>query len=274
MLDLLKIEWLKIKNYRVFLFMILFFLIGIFAANYIVYSLFQNVVNKSEAAVLLNKFNPYEFKYVWQSVSYTSGFLLMLPAMLLIILVTNEFAFRTNRQNIIDGWSRSQFINVKIVLALIFALCSTIFVVVAGFVFAFRTKTAISFDGFSHVGYFFIKAISYNLFAVLLSVMIRRTGFTIGVFFIYLGAENILAQIMDGWSMVIKRDHHLDFGSMGDYLPLSASDGLLAFPDNPLKSFAKSALPTDYTWLVMLLSFGYLALFYFINRRVVLKKDL
>jgi hypothetical protein len=65
---------------------------------------------------------PYDFKHVWQTTSYTSGYILILPVMLLIMLVTNEFTYKTNRQNIIDGLSRLDFINVKIVLATLFAV--------------------------------------------------------------------------------------------------------------------------------------------------------
>lgn len=254
--------------------MSIFFVIGILAANYVGYSMFNNVVSNTEAVVLLNKFNPYEFKYIWETVSYTSGYLLILPSMLLIILVTNEYTFRTNRQNIIDGWSRVQFLHVKIALAVLFALISTILVVIVGLVFGLSTKSELGFSHFSYVGYFFLKALSYNLFALMLAFMIRKTGFSIGVFFIYMGAENILSQMLDGYSMYLKKNNHLDLGSIGDYLPLSASDGLLALPENPLKAMAKDVLPTDYTSIVMGFALFYVILFYFISSRKIVKSDL
>jgi len=274
MMHLLKIEWLKMKNYKVFLIIAIFFTIGILLSNYIVYSVFDNMINNSSAAMLLDKFNPYDFKYVWKSVSYTSGYLLILPVLLLIILITNEFTFRTNRQNVIDGWSRNQFVNVKMMLALIFAICSTLIVIITGLIFAYRTGTSFSFDGFTHVGFFFLKALSYNLIAVFISVWLKRTGFAVGTYFIYLGAENIIAQLLDFWSLKIKATSSFDPGSMGDYLPMNASDGLLSFPDNPLKSIAKSALPTDYTNIVIALAIFYLVLFYWMGRRQIIKHDL
>ena len=274
MLKLLHTEWLKIKNYRAFIVISSFFAVGVFTSNYIVYSIFKNIVGQSKAAVLVSQFNPYDFKYAWQTTSYTTGFLLMLPALLLIILITNEFTYRTNRQNILDGWSRSQFINVKLVLALFIAIASTFLVILTGLLFGFSSGTNFSFSGFSHVGFFFLKALSYNLIAVLISVWIRRTGFAIGLYFIYLGAENIISQLLDVWSIKLKRDGMGDKGSMGDYLPMNSSDGLLAFPDNPIKSFAKANLPTDYTWLVVTLALSYLILFFWLSRRRILKTDL
>ncbi|MEI2747871.1 MAG: ABC transporter permease [Ferruginibacter sp.] len=274
MTNLLKIEWLKIKNYRAFLIISLFFALGVFTSNYIVYSVFSNMVNEAQTATLIGRFNPYDFYYTWQTTSYTTGFLLMLPALLLIILVTNEFTFRTNRQNIIDGWSRDEFVNVKMSLAVIFALVSTVLVILSALLFGLMSGSDFSVNGISHVGFFFLKALSYNLLAVLISVWVRRTGFAVGIYFIYLGAENIISQLLDVWSLKLRSSNGIDLGSMGDYLPMNASDGLLTFPDNPLKAIAKTTLPTDYTYVVVAFAVAYVVLFYWLGRKKIVEKDL
>lgn len=274
MLTLLRIEWMKMKNYKAFLILGIFFILGIFTANYIVYTTFEKVINESDASALINRFNPYDFKYVWQTVSYTSGFLLILPSMLLIILTTNEYTFRTNRQNIIDGWSRGQFIDVKLMLALLLALLSLLIVVLTGCLFGAMGTSGFSVAGASHLIYFFVKALSYNLLALMVSVLIRKTGLAIGIYFVYMGAENILAQMLDVLSLKIKKDYGNDWGSIGDYLPMNASDGLLTFPSNPLKKLAESSLPTNYTGVVIGCALIYLALFFLISRWAVLKNDL
>ena len=274
MIQLLKIEWLKIKNYKAFLIISIFFVLGVFTTNYIVYSVFDNMMSKTNAGILVNNFNPYDFEYVWQTASYTSGYILILPVLLLIILVTNEYTYRTNRQNIIDGWSRLQFVHVKMMLALIFAVVAAILVIITALIFGFTSGTEFSYSGISHLGYFFLKALSYNVIAVFLSIWIKRTGFAIGLFFIYLGAENIISQLLDFLSFRMRSNTKFDPGSMGDYLPMNASDGLLSFPDNPLKSMAKSALPTDYTPVVIGFAIFYLILFYWLGRRKLIKGDL
>lgn len=105
--------------------------------------------------MLLSSYSPYNFDNTWQTTSYASGYLLLLPAMLIIILVTNEYTFRTNRQNVIDGWSREQFITVKLAIALIVAIVSTIIVILTAMGFGFTSNTNFSTSGFSHVGFFF-----------------------------------------------------------------------------------------------------------------------
>jgi ABC-2 type transport system permease protein len=274
MKELLNIEWLKLKNYAVFKILGILFLAGVVLSNYIGYRSVQNFTENVSAPGLAGSFRPYSFYYVWQSTSWVSGMLLILPAMLLIILITNEFTYRTSRQNIIDGWSRSQFIEVKIVLGIIFALVSTVMVIITALIFGFASGEDFSLNKIDHVFYFFLKAVSYNMVAVLFSVLLRRTGFAIGLFFIYMGAENIASQLLDFWSMYLRQEKKIDLGSMGDYLPMNSSDGLLSFPDNPLKSMAKSAMPTDYTKLTLVLSFLYLALFIWWSRRRIIRADL
>ncbi|MFT3982066.1 MAG: ABC transporter permease [Ferruginibacter sp.] len=275
MKQLLKTEWLKLKDYSAFKILSIFFVVGVVLSNYIFYRSVAVVTEQKTASMLMGKYNPYSFENTWQTTSFVTGCLLILPAMLLVILVTNEFTYRTNRQNIIDGWSRRQFIDVKLVLAFWFALATTVIALLTAFVFGLATSE----DGFSfykivHLLYLFLKALSYNVIAVFIAVLVRRTGFAIGVFFIYLWIENIIANLLDFWSRKIKMDTGYDLGSMGDYLPMNASDGLLPFPDNPLKSMAKSVMPTDYTWLVFGFALAYLVLFIWLSRRRIIESDL
>ena len=274
--NLLKIEWLKIKNYGAFKILIIFFSIGVVLSNYIVFSVNKNIIGSISESTggIVAKFSPYDFPSTWQTTSYATGFLLILPAMLLIILITNEYSFRTSRQNIIDGWSRAEFIAVKLMLALLIAVFSTLLVVITALVFGFLSGTSFSIDGIENIGFFFLKAISYNILAVFLSVVLKKTGLVIGLYFIYLGAENIIAQLLDVWSIKLKADGVGDFGSMGDYLPMNAADGLLRFPDNALKSLAQSSLPSNYFWIVLACSIFYLLVFTLWSRRVFLKSDL
>ena len=271
---LLKIEWLKIKNYGAFKVLSIFFAAGVVLTNYVVYAFNKNVLSNTGAGAVMASFSPYNFSNTWQSTSYATGFLLILPAMLIIILITNEYTFRTSRQNIIDGWSRHEFIIVKLVMALLIAVASTILVLLTAFIFGLLSGSSFSLNGFSHVGFFFLKALSYNMFAVLVAVLIKKTGFAIGLYFIYLGAENFISQMLDILSMKLKHDRGTDLGSIGDYLPMNASDGLLTFPDNPLKSFAKNALPTDYTWLVVGFAVFYLFIFIWWSWKKYLKSDI
>jgi hypothetical protein len=190
------------------------------------------------------------------------------------MLLTNEYMFRTNRQNVIDGWSRNQFISVKLVMALIFAIVSTIIVFFTGLGFGFASHTDFAWDGISHVGFFFLKALTYNLFAILISVLIKKTGFAMGLFFIYLGAENFISQLLNAYSMKVRSDTKTDIGSIGNYLPMNAADGLLTFPENPFSSSANKAFPTDFVYIIFTMAIVYIVLFTWASWRKYMTADI
>lgn len=273
MIELLKIEWLKLKNYTAFKVLAICFGLGVIALNYVIYIINREVVGQVPVPGV-SSFSPYSFDMTWHTTSYATGCILLLPAMLLAILITNEYGYKTHRQNIIDGLTRQQFIGVKLMLALIFAVVATVMVFLTAMVFGLFSGTSFSFTGVVNVGYFFLKALTYNLFAVLVSVLVKRTGFAIGVLFIYMGGENFISQILWGLSIKFKNDYKIDYGNMGDYLPLNAADGLLEFPENTVKSLSKTIMPQDITWLVMSLAVIYLLLFFWWSKRKFLKTDL
>lgn len=274
MKTLLKIEWLKVKNYTAFKVISIFFATGIFGTNYIFYYFKKNVIDKADPTGMLSSGSPFEFPKVWLSVSYYSGCILVLPALLLLMLATNEFTYRTSRQNIIDGLSRKQFIEVKLMTALLLALASTLLVFITALIFGFAVGGSFSFSGIENLGYFFLKAVTYNFVAILIAVLIRRTGFAIAIFFIYTALENGLSLFLFGWAINIKEEHKVDMGNMGNYLPMNASDGLLYSPLASFTGMAGNKLPVDYTWLVFSLALLYLALFFLWAKRNFIKRDL
>lgn len=273
MIYLLKIEWLKIKKYTAFIVMSIFFVVGVVATNYIVYSVNKNIVSTVGPGNILS-FTPYNFANTWQTTSYATGFILLIPSLLLIMLFTNEYTFKTHRQNIIDGLSRRQFISVKMMMAVIFAAVATVLVFITALLFGFASGSDFSLSGIEFVGFFFLKALSYNMIGLLISVLIKRTGFATGVFFLYLGGENFIAKLLDIWSIKIKSTYGNDLGSMGDYLPMNAADGLITFPKNPITNLSRTIFPTDYTWLILFLALAYLLLFYWWSRRKFITTDL
>lgn len=273
MTELLKIEWLKLKNYTAFKVLAICFALGVIVINIGIYVINREVVQQVPVPGMASM-SPYSFDMTWHTTSYAIGCTLLLPAMLLAILITNEYGYKTHRQNIIDGLTRQEFIGVKLLMALIFAAAATVLVFLTALVFGLLSGTSFSFHGISNVGYFFLKALTYNSFAVLISVLVKRTGFAIGLLLIYLVAENIASQLLWGLSIKLKTEQKIDLGNMGDYLPMNAADGLLEFPDNAVKSISKSIMPDDITWLVFSLAIVYLLLFIFWARTKFIKSDL
>ena len=62
----------------------------------------------------INKVPLYHFPDVWQNLAYVSGYFKIMLGIMVVISITNEFTYRTIRQNIIDGMSRWEFLFSKI----------------------------------------------------------------------------------------------------------------------------------------------------------------
>ncbi len=274
MINLLKIEWLKIKNYTGFILLASFFAVGVVACNFIVYLFIKNVLDKVQVTKLFLSGSPFDFDTVWTTVSYYSSYFLMLPALLIVILISNEFNYKTHRQNIIDGMSRFEFLKVKIAMALIFAIACTVVVILTALIFGLASGTAFSVNGFENVGYFLLKAFTYNMVAIVISLLTKRSGVAIAIFFIYTIFENGISLFLFFWAVDLKKEKNFDWGNLGNYLPMNASDGLLTAPFEQFSGMAKSILPSNFNTVVLAVALAYLVLFYFWSRRKMLRSDL
>jgi ABC-2 type transport system permease protein len=274
MIRLLKIEWLKIKTYTGFILMASFFVLGVFATNYIVYLFKRNVLDKVQGSQILFSGSPFDFDMVWKTVSYYSSYFLMLPALLLVILMSNEFTYKTHRQNIIDGVSRFEFLKTKLAMAFLFAVASTLVVILTALIFGVTSGSAFSLNGFENIGYFLLKALTYNMVAILISLLVRKSGVAIALFFIYTIFENGISLLLFFLAVKLKKDSGFDWGNLGNYLPMNASDGLLTSPFQQFEGIAKNILPSNFNMIVLAFAIAYIILFYLWSKRKMMNSDL
>lgn len=266
MLKLLHIEWLKLRPYRTFWILGILYLVSIFSINYIGFRIQQEIyreeVSKGMAEMLLGQ-RPYEFPNVWHTAAWMSSWLLYFPGLMMIILMSNEFTYKTHRQNVIDGWSRKQFITVKYAYGVLAALLSTVMMVLTALFFGFLNKAEFSMEKFIYVFYFFIVALSYTMVALLISLLLKRGGLAIGLFFLYgLVLENVLAALMNYY-----------LKNAGRYLPIESADDLLM----PLPLFERAqkqvVVPYNHA-LLFLFAAGYLAAYFYLTFRKWKRADL
>ncbi|THU41035.1 hypothetical protein FAM09_02655 [Niastella caeni] len=265
--QLLSIEWMKLKNYRAFWILLCLYIATIFGANYIIYRIQQVIYAERQAkgiATMVLGDPPYSFPTVWQATAHVSSFLLFIPGLILIIAITNEYSFKTHRQNVIDGWTRQQFIASKIIIATLFAVLSTVVVAITAVIFGYmQGDAAFSFEGFSYIGYFFLQAMSYIMVALLMGVLFKRGGLAIGVFFSY---ALVLEQII-----VLILNRYANFS--GRYMPLETTDMLIPFPHIQRVMNKLTASPPNYT-AIFILALVYLAAYLFIVVRKFQTDDL
>ncbi len=261
MQSLLAIEWMKLKRYRTFWILIGFFTLLLAFWNYGISGGFLKI-----GAGDINILNQaYTFSYVWQNLGFWAGVFVAFLSVLVVIVTTNEYQFRTNRQNVIDGWSRMQFYHAKWLVVLSLAILTTFYVFILGIIFGASYGSMDYFPGkISKLFYVFIIALNYYGFALLLSLFFKRSGITIGLFFLYSMILETLLRGLINW----KIKH-----SIGNFLPLQSSDELLPFPlMDMMKTMANvpQSLPD---WGYVLASFCWITLYYFVGRQKLVRSD-
>jgi ABC-2 type transport system permease protein len=264
--QLLAIEWMKVKNYRAFWILLCLYIATIFGANYIAFriqeSIYQSKQAKGIAEMVLG--TPYSFPTVWQTTANISSFLLFIPGLIMIITITNEYSFKTHRQNVIDGFTRQQFIVAKILMAALLSLLSTVVVFMSASLYGFMEGTnSFSFDGFSYIGLYLLQAMSYIMVAVVMAVLFKRGGLAIGVFFSYaLVLEQIIVMLLNKYA-----------NYAGRYLPLETTDMLVPFPRIQQIMNKIISTPPNYT-AIFIMALIYLAAYLFFSVKKFTTDDL
>lgn len=266
MLNLFKIEWLKIKTYRTFWVLFAGFLVFYPAAFYLSgYKYMEAMANAKtvEENVLKTLLEaPFVFPKVWLAAAWMGGLFFVLIGMLFILLITNEVQYRTHRQNIIDGWSRMDFLKAKFTMLIFFVAVSTVLVFIMGLIvgYAFSPATSNMFEGVQFVGYFALMALLYLMLAFLIAILIKRTGLSIIIYFaVVCIVDNVL------WLIFTVKG-----SQWGYFMPLEVVDSLVVNPFKP-KLMEKRTVE-DYTLIIA--AVAYITVYAYIIINYFRKTDL
>ncbi len=264
MYELLGIEWLKIKRYRTFWVLAGLFLLLLPLWNYEVANGFIKMGGGKNGISFLN--TAYSFPQVWGNLGFWGSIFILFVSILVIILTTNEYTYRTHRQNVIDGWNRMQFYHAKVLMVVMLSVIATVYLFLLGILFGGVNSGSLSgmFSEIQQVGYFFLLSLDYLGFALFIAIWIRKSGLAIGLFLLYsMMIENILKGIIN---------HYMDT-PFGNFLFLQSSDELLPFP---LMQMARSMMPGTVSISMItysLVTIGWCAVYYFAGRLMLLKSD-
>jgi hypothetical protein len=148
--------------------------------------------NVQNNAVDFGTMGIFNFPDVWQVITYMAGFFFIIPAILIIITVCNEYEFRTFRQNLIDGLTKSEWMASKMISLLVIALVSALFVftlvLVLGYSYSVDTSAAAIWQKSNLILVYFIQILGYTSFAFMIANILKRAAITIGIFMLYVYA--------------------------------------------------------------------------------------
>ncbi len=226
MLHLLSIDLKKLTSYRTFWVVcgLYFLTLGFTTASGMEF--LKWLVSKGAqfgTEININRIPLYHFPDVWQNLIYVSGFFKLILAFMVVISITNEFTYRTIRQNIIDGMSRMEFLISKVLTnVLLSALsCAMVFVIalVTGLIYSPELDATYMFSDVGFLGAYFLEVFAFLSYTLLLGLLIQRSGLTIVVLCLSAMIEAIIkANIDDTLPWMIQ------------FFPMESISNLVAIP--------------------------------------------
>jgi len=226
MLHLLRIDLKKLSRYRTFWIVcgLYFVTLAFFTASGM--ELLKWVARTFEdfgSELNINRIPLYHFPDVWLNLIYFSGFFKIVLGIMTVISITNEFQYRTLRQNVIDGLSRWQFLASKIATNVLLSLLSVVMIMSISFVTGLIYTPSIDwnyvFADMEFLVAYFLEIFAFLSFALMLGILIQRSGLTIILL--------LLAPMLE----VILRENIDDFApALIPFLPLESISNLVPIP--------------------------------------------
>ncbi len=260
MIHLLKIEFLKVKNYRTFWVMLLIY-IALVPLVFLGLSSFQ-------IPFFPEKEEMFGFPTVWNYITWTASWLNLLLGVLIVTITCNEITYRTQRQNIIDGLSRKQMILSKFYFFTALAAFVTLYTFLIGFIFGMIYSGFNNvFSGIEYVGVYFIQTIGYFSFAFLFAVLVKRSALAI-IFYILIFFFKFVFVLALG-------------DTISQYMPINVIADLTPFPF--FKEIFKMAAEQDPNFVApviisqtvrSLVALGWILSFILLGYFVVKRRDL
>jgi len=293
---IIRTEYLKLKGNMSFKVMAIFFIVFL---PVIILTL-PTIVDDSPTGPY--PFLPRDYETTWYFTAYVaSWFSLFILSFILIFHITNEYTNKTVRQNIIDGYSRSDFFKSKFYMLIVMAIVATIYVFIVGLVAGvyFQTFNVPSglgintsnisaddltnplemigkvltaepeirdfgtiWDGVESVLSYFVQVLAYFIFAIFIAFSFRRGAVSVILYYALFFVEFLSVSILE----------YNDLQWLADNLPLRTFSLVLPTPGINNIMFGLTSVDTLDLYKVTM-SVVYMIVFLIITRIIFGKRD-
>lgn len=194
MIKLLNIEWIKIRNSKSFKVLGVIWLLAFIAIPVGFNSLIEwfeslGMEGNDLLPISPTDFPVFDFLDIWQNLAYIYKYITILLCFVIIVNVSNEFNYKTIRQNIIDGMSKREFVFSKFLIIITSALIASIMLAVLGFivggVFSPPSDIATVFKNFNFVFAYFLHLVLHLSYCLFFAVLLKRSGILIALLIFY-----------------------------------------------------------------------------------------
>jgi len=276
MIKLFKIEFKKILTYKIFWILIgLYFIFlssGLLMAEFMVNKMVDDV--NRHLPIPFPHVTIYYFPWIWQNIAFfaTIRYVLIFPAIIIIILITNEFTYKTIRQNVINGMSKTEFLYSKLLIILLISCVITVLftigTLILGLAHTADLTLAMVLEKIAFIPGFFITMLTFQIYALFFSFVLRNTGLSIALFTLYsFIAEPILYYFLKS-PLVFDNN-------ISPYLPVNSVLRVTEYPAiQVLKNIMGINLQNGVSLTTCLVPLGYSALMVGIVYWVLAKRDL
>jgi len=273
MLKLLRIEYIKLRTYRAFWLITGAYILALAFLVFGIPELIDYLIEKVGPDMRLRMFKAIVFNFpdIWQNIGFVASarfFIKNILAIIIIILVTNEYSYQTIRLNVVNGLSRNDFMYSKLLLIGVFSLLSTFILFASGLYLGLSNSANKSmgeiFGRMEYLLAYFLEIFAFLPFAMLLGFLTKRAGLTMIILLLYLIIEPIL-----DFKLPDQYDH---------WLPLNVMNSLIRTPNTTLIKIKTPDMSFEFQEAIRLADLarcvGYTALFIFIMFRVQRRRDL
>ncbi|MFH2142104.1 MAG: hypothetical protein ABIJ97_06765 [Bacteroidota bacterium] len=131
----------------------------------------------------------FEFPLVWNLVCWIASWFNLFLAIIIIAFVGNEYVFKTFRQHLIDGLSRSDLLKGKLMVILLISIYGLFLVLFTSAIFGIITTPDLAFASVFNQSFYvfiyFIQAIAYMTFAFFIILLVKNIALSILFFILY-----------------------------------------------------------------------------------------
>ncbi len=268
MIKLLQIEYNKISRYWIFWGMAIILTVGLTTLYWGIEPFInENVKGPSNAPIPIPQFSLYEFPNIWHNLTYLAGmrFFLLFPALLITLIVTNEYTYRTLRQNVIDGLSRNEIVTSKIILVFVISASLVVLLLINGFLLGLShskdSSILLVFEKFHYLGAYFLEVFAFGMLALLIGTLVKKALFAIGILLTY---SVILEPIA----------HHYSPEGLQRIFPLASIGRLIDVPNSGLMRMFGVNFRTYIDFLDVTIVMAWTIIFALLTYLIIRKRDL
>lgn len=226
----------------------------------------------------------FNFPYIWHFNTYMAAILKFFLLLVIVSMVSDEYSYKTLKQNLIDGLSKKEFILSKFYTVIAFSLISTVFVfvisLILGLMYSDYNELSIILTDLEYLVAFFTKLVGFFSMGLFFGILVKRAAFAVGTMVVWFIGEGIFkGYLLWGFGDLNNTSNTVEF--ILQLLPGEAISNLITQPFSRLgavktlantmgKTFDKPEVELSAIFIVFVWTF----IFIYLSYSLLKKRDL